>query len=257
MQISELLKKFKENKISEKEVEKALKLDYIERINNHTTYDFSRELRKSIPEIIFAENKTPKQLLETFLEVLKRKDLAISTRANEKHFKEVKKVIKDAKFSKSAKIIFVDRRREKIVKGKVGILTAGTSDIPIGEEAKIICELMNCSTICFYDVGVAGIHRIIEPLKKFIEEDVDVIIVVAGMEGALPSIIASLVDVPVIGVPTSIGYGLGEKGRGALISMLQSCSPGLVVVNIDSGFNAGITASLIVNRVWKRNLKKD
>lgn len=255
MQILEVLKKFKQGKISEREVEKALKLDYIKRINNHTTYDFSRELRKSIPEIIFAENKTPKQLLEIFLEVLKRKDLAISTRASEKHFKEVKKVIKDAKFSKSAKIIFVDRRKGKIVKGKVGILTAGTSDIPIGEEAKVVCELMNCKTITFYDVGVAGIHRIIEPLKKFIKEDVDVIIVIAGMEGALPSIIASLVDVPVIGVPTSIGYGLGEKGLGALISMLQSCSPGLVVVNIDAGFNAGITASLIVNRVWKGEIR--
>ena len=119
--------------------------------------------------------------------------------------------------------------------GKVGIIAAGTSDIGVAEEAKLVCESMNCDCISSYDVGIAGLHRIFPVLKQFIEAEVDVIIVVAGMEGALASIVSSIADVPVIGVPTSIGYGYGEKGVAALASMLQSCSLGLTVVNIDNG----------------------
>ena len=145
-----------------------------------------------------------------------------------------------------AKIIVVDRCKERPQLGqKIGVLTAGTSDIPVAEEAAITAEVMGCSVIRGYDVGVAGIHRLLEPLKDMIQQDVACVIVVAGMEGALPSVVAGMVGVPVIGVPTSIGYGLGAGGIGALTTMLQSCSPGLVVVNIDNGFNAGATAALI------------
>ena len=136
-------------------------------------------------------------------------------------------------------------RDRKNVKGKVGIITAGTSDIPVAEEARETCEFMGCDVISAYDIGIAGIHRLFAPLKEMLEENVRVIIVMAGMEGALPSVVASLVDVPVIGVPCSVGYGYGGKGEAALMSMLQSCSPGLVVVNIDNGFGAGVSAALM------------
>ena len=134
-------------------------------------------------------------------------------------------------------------------RGKIGIITAGTSDIGVAEEARLTCEAMHCSTITTYDVGIAGVHRLFPIVKKFIEEDVDAVIVAAGMEGALASVVSSLVSVPVIGLPTSVGYGYGEKGVAALASMLQSCSLGLSVVNIDNGIGAGAVAANIANRV--------
>jgi NCAIR mutase (PurE)-related protein len=136
--------------------------------------------------------------------------------------------------------------------GKVGIVTAGTSDIGVAEEARLICEAMNCRCVCSYDVGIAGLHRTFPIIKKFVQEDVDVIIVAAGMEGALASVVSSLVDVPVVGVPTSVGYGYGEKGVAALASMLQSCSLGLSVVNIDNGIGAGAVAANIANKARRR-----
>lgn len=132
---------------------------------------------------------------------------------------------------------------------KIGIITAGTSDIPVGEEAKVIVEQGGCKAITSYDVGVAGIHRLFPQIAKMIEERVCVIIVCAGMEGALPSVVAGLVDVPIIGVPTSIGYGIGGKGKAALYAMLQSCAPGLAVVNIDNGFGAGVFALTIAKNL--------
>ena len=133
--------------------------------------------------------------------------------------------------------------------GHVGLISAGTSDIPMAEEAALISEEMGCRVTCIYDVGVAGLHRLMLPLSDLLTDGVDVIIVAAGMDGALPSVVAGLVPVPVIGLPTSIGYGLGGKGVAALLSMLQTCAPGLSVVNIDNGVGAGITAALIANRV--------
>jgi NCAIR mutase (PurE)-related protein len=134
--------------------------------------------------------------------------------------------------------------------GRVGILTAGTSDQPIAEQAAIVCREMGCEVCLAHDVGVAGLHRLVEPLRRFLEDrDVDVIIVAAGMDGALPSVVSGLVGVPVIGLPTSVGYGMGGKGEAALLSMLQTCSPGLAVVNVDNGVGAGAMAGLIANRV--------
>ena len=133
--------------------------------------------------------------------------------------------------------------------GQVGVISAGTSDIPVAEEAALMAEEMGCEVTCIYDVGVAGLHRLVAPLKELITRGTDVIIVAAGMDGALPSVIAGLVAVPVIGLPTSIGYGLGGKGVAALLAMLQTCAPGLTVVNIDNGVGAGITAAMIANRV--------
>jgi len=131
----------------------------------------------------------------------------------------------------------------------VGVLTAGTADIPCAEEAALLAREMGCQTHTAFDVGVAGLHRLFEPLKRLLDEDrVDVLIVAAGMDGALPSVVAGLADVPVVGLPTSVGYGLGGQGIAALYSMLQSCSPGLCVVNVDNGVGAGAVAGLIANR---------
>ena len=130
----------------------------------------------------------------------------------------------------------------------MGILSAGTSDIPIAAEASLIAAEMGATVLEAWDVGVAGLHRLVSPLERFAAAEVDVIVVAAGMDGALPSVVAGLVDVPVIGLPTSVGYGLGAGGVGALTTMLQSCAPGLVVVNIDNGIGAGSTAALIANR---------
>ncbi len=128
-------------------------------------------------------------------------------------------------------------------------MTAGTSDIPIAEEAAVVAAEMGSVVISAYDVGVAGLHRLAAPLRDMRERGVDAIVVAAGMDGALPSVVAGLVDVPVIGLPTSVGYGLGGRGVAALLSMLQTCAPGLAVVNIDNGVGAGATAALIANRV--------
>ena len=146
----------------------------------------------------------------------------------------------------------VYKKSLKKTAGKVGIITAGTSDIGIAEESRLMCESMNCECITSYDVGIAGLHRIFPVLKEFIKSEVDAIVVVAGMEGALASVVSSTVNVPVVGVPTSIGYGYGEKGVAALAAMLQSCSLGLTVVNIDNGIGAGAAAAKIVNQIRKR-----
>jgi NCAIR mutase (PurE)-related protein len=133
--------------------------------------------------------------------------------------------------------------------GHVGVLSAGTSDIPVADEAVLIAEEMGCRVTPIYDVGVAGLHRLVTPLRNLFADGVDVLIVAAGMDGALPSVVAGLVPVPVIGLPTSTGYGFGGKGVAALLSMLQTCAPGLAVVNIDNGVGAGSTAALIANRI--------
>jgi len=141
--------------------------------------------------------------------------------------------------------------------GRVGILTAGTSDLPVAEEAEVIAREMGCETRSFYDVGVAGIHRLFQPVHDLLRWDCDVILVVAGREGALPTVVAGIVDVPVIGVPTSRSYGFGERGIASLAAMLQSCSLGMAVVNIDGGVGAGAVAALIANRVGKYRMGRD
>ena len=157
------------------------------------------------------------------------------------------------KIGKNSTSILIYKKPLKKMGGKVGIVTAGTSDIGVAEEARLMCEAMNCSCICSYDVGIAGMHRIFPILKEFTKNEIDAIIVVAGMEGALATLVSSLVDVPVIGVPTSVGYGYGEKGIAALAAMLQSCALGLSVVNIDNGIGAGAIAANIAKRANRKS----
>ena len=150
-------------------------------------------------------------------------------------------------YNKKAKILVIRKvKRKKENLAKIGIITAGTSDINIAEEARVIVEEGGCEAITSYDIGVAGIHRLFPQIAYMVREGVRAFIVCAGMEGAFPSVVAGLVDVPVIAVPTSVGYGVGEGGRVALDAMLQSCAPGIAVVNIDNGFGAGVFALTIV-----------
>nr|WP_255668398.1 nickel pincer cofactor biosynthesis protein LarB [Methanocella sp. CWC-04] len=216
----------------------------------------TRESRSGIPEVIYAEGKTPRKVSDIVERVVSQKGMIAVSRASEADHAEIIHRIgtEGVVHNREARMIIVDRRKDKPSNvGRIGVLTAGTSDIPIAEEAACVAEIMGCDVIRGYDVGVAGIHRVLEPLKTMISEDVACVIVVAGMEGALPSVVAGMVGVPVIGVPTSVGYGLGAGGIGALTTMLQSCAPGLVVVNIDNGFNAGATAALIA-RMRKSSL---
>ena len=256
MELDEILQSLKTGKISIQKARKLLSLYSIEKIENIAQIDVGRKKRRGIPEVIFAENKEFDDLKKIVQRVLKKSNSVLISRIKKKDFPKVKSFIKKMKLNskegKRTTTIFIYKKSiKKNSKGLVGIITAGTSDIGIAEEARLMCESMNCKCISSYDVGVAGMHRVFPILKEMKSKDVDVIIVVAGMEGALPTLVSSLVDVPVIGVPTSVGYGYGEKGVAALASMLQSCALGLSVVNIDNGIGAGAIAGNIANRASK------
>jgi NCAIR mutase (PurE)-related protein len=205
--------------------------------------DHHRALRAGMPEVIFGEGKTPSQIAQIFVRLGARGGNLLATRANEKQFAAVKKKVRTAEYRKLARAIVLQRDEKKYGKGIIAVVSAGTSDIPVAEEAVVTAELMGNEVQHFYDVGVAGIHRLLanrEALTK-----ARVVIVCAGMEGALPSVVGGLVGVPVIAVPTSIGYGASFKGLTALLGMLNSCASNVSVVNIDNGFGAGYVASLI------------
>jgi NCAIR mutase (PurE)-related protein len=216
--------------------------------------DYERERRKGVPEVVMAATKTTAQSLAIAASHLEKTGRAILSRVSPELERSLVDTYGSGGFEwNPASRVAVLRRLDGAVKptgGRVGILTAGTSDEPIADEAAVVCREMGCTVQVVQDVGVAGIHRLFGPLRRFLDEvKVDVIIVAAGMDGALPSVVSGLVDVPVIGVPTSVGYGMGGKGHAALLAMLQTCSPGLAVVNIDNGIGAGAIAGLIANRV--------
>ena len=215
--------------------------------------DFGRERRKGIPEVILGENKTDAQIVSIAHAFLRANGRALLSRVRPELFGRLYDEFADCHIilREPARAAAIYRQGGFPPKtgGRVGLLSAGTSDIPYAEEARLIAEAMGCVVTPIYDVGVAGLHRLLQPLKALLTEGVDAIVVAAGMDGALPSVVSGLVDVPVIGLPTSIGYGLGGKGVAALLSMLQTCAPGLTVVNIDNGIGAGATAALIANRV--------
>jgi NCAIR mutase (PurE)-related protein len=223
------------------------------RVSEFAKIDLERESRTGIPEVILAEGKKFEHLVEIVTGVLQKKGMTIITRLDPSSAENLhSRVGTRASFDYhgDAKVAVVKRTDFKStpVSGKVGIVAAGTSDYPVGEEARVIVESLGCTTLTEYDVGVAGVHRLFTALEKMINAGVDVYIVIAGREGALPTLVAGIVDAPVIGVPVSSGYGYGGKGEAALKAMLQSCSP-LTVVNIDAGFVAAVAAVQIVKRI--------
>jgi pyridinium-3,5-biscarboxylic acid mononucleotide synthase len=215
--------------------------------------DYQRAQRKGVPEVIMAGTKTVPQCLTIVASFLERTGRAILSRVSPEQHAALVELYGcnglEWYAASRAAIVRCNGTRVAPTGGRVGILTAGTSDQAIAEEAAIVCQEMGCTVVAVYDVGVAGLHRLFAPLERLLrEEQVDAIIVAAGMDGALPSVVSGLVDVPVIGLPTSVGYGMGGKGEAALLAMLQTCSPGLAVVNIDNGVGAGAMAGLIANR---------
>lgn len=205
--------------------------------------DHHRAIRAGMPEVIFGQGKTPAQLAQIFARLAKQGGNVLATRTNEKQFAAVKGKVRKAEYSELARAIVLKRDRKLYGKGKIAVVSAGTSDIPVAEEAVITAEMMGNDVEHLYDVGVAGIHRLLA--NREVLARARVLIVCAGMEGALPSVVGGLVGVPVIAVPTSVGYGASFKGVAALLGMMNSCASNVSVVNIDNGFGAGYVASLI------------
>ena len=205
--------------------------------------DTHRALRKGFPEVIFGAGKTPIQVAKIAERLIKQEERILITRIKDEHARLLRKRFKHAVHHENARCVTIEKKPRRKRPGKIAIVSAGTSDQPVAEEAAVTAEIMGNEVVRIADVGVAGIHRLFGRLETI--QMANVIIVVAGMEGALPSVVAGLVSRPVIAVPTSVGYGASFGGLAALLGMLNSCGSGVTVVNIDNGFGAGYAASQI------------
>lgn len=258
MELREILEKLSKGEISVPIAEKELRLFSIEYVEkNLAKMDTLRELRSGIPEVILSQGKEFADLYKIIIATVSKKGFTIISKVSPEYMQKLceKLGTEKLKIEKGINTLLVKSKSHRFPKkcGKVGILCAGTSDIKIAEEAKIMAEVMGCDTLVEYDVGIAGIHRTLKAVSNMIHSSVHIIIVVAGMEGALGSVVSSITDIPVIGVPTSIGYGFGSDGVAALSSMLQTCSMGMTVVNIDNGIGAGAFAAMVANKMSSRS----
>lgn len=205
--------------------------------------DHHRALRCGFAEVVLCEGKSPSQVRSIAREILEHGDVFLGTRASASHFQKVAQVAADARYFEESRILLVDRRDERPQLGQIVVATGGTADQPVAEEAAISAEVMGNRVTRLYDVGVAGVHRVLA--HSDVLQEATVVIVVAGMEGALPSLVTGLVSCPVVAVPTSVGYGASFGGIAALLGMLNACASGMTVVNIDNGFGAAAAASRI------------
>jgi pyridinium-3,5-biscarboxylic acid mononucleotide synthase len=240
--ISQLLTEVKEGKLAVEQALEKMK-DFGTKDLGYATIDTHRELRTGYPEVIFGQGKTAEQVAGIIAFMLTRENNILATRIEEGTYLKVKEICPDAVFNPLARTITVKKKEMTIPPTFISIITAGTSDLPVAEEAAVTAEIFGNRVERVVDVGVAGIHRLYGKLSLIRQARVH--IVVAGMEGALPSIVGGLVDKPVIAVPTSVGYGANFGGLSALLGMLTSCASGISVVNIDNGFGAGFLASMI------------
>jgi NCAIR mutase (PurE)-related protein len=254
MDLRNILDDFTSGSLSLDEVEKQISIHAIEKLGDIAKLDVGREVRKGVPEIIFAESKEYRDVIRIALAAIGRNGQVVVSRVRKNHLRKVTGVLKKKGLiveggRNSTTLLATDKSfRRKMTTARIGIMAAGTSDIGVAEEARLVAKAMGCESIVSYDIGIAGMHRLFPALKEMMGQDVGAIAVVAGMEGALASVVASMVDVPVVGVPTSVGYGFGGNGVAALASMLQSCTLGLAVVNIDNGVAAGAYAASIAKR---------
>ncbi len=239
---AKLLEEFRAGKISQAKVLAALGKEPVTDLG-FAQVDQHRGLRQGFPEVIFGAGKTPAQVVKIAAEILKESDRVLITRIDSTHAKALKKKFKKAIHHEDARCVVIEKKKTKPRDGTIAILSAGTSDFPVAEEAAVTAEAMGNRVLRIHDVGVAGLHRLLARTEDF--REANVLIVVAGMEGALPSVVAGLVDKPVIAVPTSVGYGASFEGVAALLGMLNSCGSGVTVVNIDNGFGAAYAASQI------------
>jgi NCAIR mutase (PurE)-related protein len=250
-------------------VEEALRLldaERVEAVGDLARLDPDRLRRKGVPEVIYAPGKSPEVTAELAVRMVESSGVALVSRVSVEHDAALRRVAGGMEVE-----VFGGGRRlrprlsaagasygstqnhaareNSVTGGRVGLIAAGTSDVDVAEEARMVADTMGAEVLHVYDVGIAAVHRLTEPLARMIAADIDALVVVAGMEGALPTLVAGLTSVPVIAVPTSSGYGAGGAGLAALLGMLQSCSPGMTVVNIDNGVGAGAAAGLIANHV--------
>lgn len=241
--IKEIMHEVKNKKINVDEAVKKLKFMPFEDLG-FAKIDYHRALRRGFPEVVFCQHKTTGQVVAIVKKLASNNSNVLATRATEEMFNAVKKHVKIAQYNKTSKTIIIQNKKNKNLKnGKILVLSAGTSDMPVAEEAAAVAEAMGNKVERIYDVGVAGLHRLLNNKEKI--NDANVLVVVAGMDGVLPSVVSGIFGKPIIAVPTSVGYGASFKGIAPLLTMLNSCSPGVVVVNIDNGFGAGYFASLI------------
>lgn len=241
--IREMLKEYKNGGASENDIIGRIKDIYFEDIG-FAKVDHHRLLRRNFPEVIFGQNKTPQQILDISKKILKYSEILLVTRTKKEVFELLKIEIPGIVFNDAAGIIYTPLKKHGTeLKEGITVICAGTTDIPVAEEAAITAHLIGNNVKKIFDVGIAGIHRLLSHKNEL--QNSKVIVAVAGMEGALPGVISSMVDCIVIGVPTSIGYGASFAGIAPLLTMLNSCSPGICVVNIDNGFGAGYAAGLI------------
>ena len=240
--IEAILLSHSEGKLSTGEASTKLKNLSYEDIG-YARVDHARAVRQGFPEVIFGQGKTREQILGIFEKLIERAPNVLITRTTADVYGDIRNIYTDAEWHEAAKVIRVFRDKTELGAGEIAIVTAGTSDIPVAEEAALTAETMGNRVKRIWDAGVAGIHRILS--EREILQSSRVVVVVAGMEGALPSVVGGLVNVPVIAVPTSIGYGASFGGIAALLGMLNSCASNVTVVNIDNGFGAGFVAGLI------------
>jgi NCAIR mutase (PurE)-related protein len=256
MDLPTILTKFLQGQLTISAVQKELSIHSIERVGqNLANLDVGRETRRGIPEVILGEGKTSRDIVKIVVTALHANGTVVVSRVKKEELSNICKALKVRKnhveVGKNSTTMLVrsNMAKKRVSGGKIGIISAGTSDMAVAEEARLMAEAMGCVAIVCYDVGIAGLHRLFPALREMIGSGVDAIVVVAGMEGALASVVSSMVNVPVVGVPTSVGYGFASAGLAALSCMLQSCSIGLAVLNIDNGIGAGAFAALIANRM--------
>ncbi len=240
--IVELLEKVKTGEIEVTEALRILKSLPYEDLG-FAKIDTHRDLRKGFPEVVLCTGKTIEQITKIVERLSAGSELIMATKASQEVYEAIRNIRPDAVYYETARIVLIGQKKEKTAKGAILVISAGTSDLPIAEEAAITAEAMGNPVERLYDVGVAGVHRFLDNREKLFQANV--IVVVAGMEGALASIVGGLADKPIVAVPTSVGYGASFDGLAALLTMLNCCAPGVVVVNIDNGFGAGYFASVI------------
>ncbi len=249
----ELLHRVARGELSPEDAVGLLRGQGVERLGESAVLDLARRMRTGIPEVVFAGPKHPDEVAEITAALLERTGSACVSRMRPRHRRAVEAVAVargarlDAHGRRSCRLVAADAV-EPVRRGLVGLLAAGTSDIEPLAEVRMVCEAAGCATTTAVDVGVAGLERLFAPLAAMLGAGAGALVVAAGMDGALASVVAGLAGLPVIGLPVSTGYGAGGRGRAALLSMLQGCAPGLVVVNVDNGVGAGAAAALIARR---------
>jgi NCAIR mutase (PurE)-related protein len=234
--------------LSPKEAVERLRSGEVHYLEEFAALDLGRVARKGVPEVVYAPGKTAAQVAKICASILEHSERVVVSGPDAEQESLLRETLSGVPIRNAGRALVAGPRETPLTGGRVVAISAGTSDLPVLEEAVAVAREMGVTVESFHDVGVAGIHRLATPLEEMRAFDPDCVIVAAGMEGALPSVISALVAVPVVGLPTSTGYGLGGDGTAAILGMLQSCSPGLSVVNVDNGVGAGVSAALVANR---------